>query len=78
MPEGTFKPEGKLPTSHSHAFDKAFDKALIDALRSKGEPDVPSEPFSDPEVHDVTYQVTLKWSPNPGWEVDTYIAKLGS
>lgn len=74
MPEGRFSPEGKLPTSHSHAFDKAFDKAL----REKEEPDEPGEPFRDPEVHDLTFQVILKWNPNPGWEVDTYIAKFGS
>ena len=39
---------------------------------------MPGEPFSDPEVYDVTYQVTLKWSPNPGWEVDSYITKIGA
>jgi hypothetical protein len=74
MPEGRFRPEGKLPTSHSHAFDKAIDEALLD----KGPPDDPDQHGADPDQHPVTFEVTLKWSPNPGWEVDTYIAKVGT
>ena len=73
MPEGRFKPEGKLATSHSHAFDKAMDAALQD----KGTPDDPDQHGVDPDPQDVTFQVILRWNPNPGWEVDTYIANVG-
>lgn len=73
MPEGRFRPEGKLPTSHSHAFDKALDEALHD----KGPPNDPDQGEVDSDPYEVTLEVTLRWSPNPGWEVDTYIAKVG-
>ena len=73
MPEGRFRPEGKLGTPHSHAFDKAIDDALI----KRGPPDVPDEPRQEADLHDVTLQVTLRWNPNPGWEVDEYIAHVG-
>jgi hypothetical protein len=73
MPEGRFRPEGKLPTSHSHAFDKAIDEALS----NKGTPSDSDQAGADSEPHEVTFAVTLRWNPNPGWEVDTYIAKVG-
>lgn len=70
MPEGRFQPEGRLPTPHSHAFDKALDLALADKS-------APETGQSNPQLHDVTLQVTLKWSDNPGWVVDSYIVSLG-
>jgi hypothetical protein len=75
MPEGRFKPDGRLPTSHSHAFDKAIDAAL---QAKEPPPESPDQHQVDPETHDVTLLVTLRWNPNPGWEVDTYIANVGS
>ena len=75
MPEGRFKPDGRLATSHSHGFDKAIEAAL----QQRGEPsENPDQAQVDPETHNVTLQVTLRWSPNPGWEVDSYIANVGS
>ena len=75
MPEGRFKPDGRLATSHSHAFDKAIDAAL----GAKGPPlENPDQPQVGPDLHNVTLQVTLRWNPNPGWEVDSYIANVGS
>ena len=61
-------------SSHSHAFDKAIDAAL----QAKEPPsESPDQHQVDPETHDVTLLVTLRWNPNPGWEVDTYIANVG-
>lgn len=72
MHEGT-EQEGKPGSSHSHAFDKAIDVELS----GKEPPSDRDKPFVEPEPRQVTFQVVLKWNPNPGWEVDKYIAKVG-
>ena len=60
---------GKLPSPHSHAFDKAFDEALQQgADQNNLEPD---------HEYTVTFSVTVKWVDNPGWVVDKYNVDLG-
>ena len=65
MPEGRFKPEGKLATSHSHAFDKAIDAALQGKEQPPDNPDQPQvEP--DPQRRDLPGHAEVEPQPRLG------------
>jgi hypothetical protein len=71
MPTGRSGPQQRLANPHSHGFDAAFDDALAKRKRPpKARSYTPTGPV------EVTFEVSLKYSDNPGWEVNRYIVHI--